>query len=98
MPELQITQEYLGFSNHLVYLGTQWKEFLESDTYCRGENSTVAKTTDGTIYPHPISAIAGVANIGEDVNWSGHHFAQANWYAFGRLAWDHTLSADVIAD
>lgn len=98
MPELQITQEYLGFSNHLVYLGTQWKEFLESDTRCMGKGSTVAKSTDGTIYPHPISAIAGVANIGEDVNWCGHHFAQANWYAFGRLAWDHTLTAEEIAD
>lgn len=98
MPELQITQEYLGFSNHLVFLAPQWKEFLESDTHCTGENSTVAGTTDGAIYPHSVSAIAGVANIGEDTNWCGHHFAQANWYAFGRLAWDHTLSADKIAD
>jgi len=98
MPELQITQEYLGFSNYLVYLGTQWKAFLESDTYCSGENSPVAKATDGTIYPHPVSAIAGVANIGQDANWCGHHFAQANWYAFGRLAWNHTLTAEEIAD
>ena len=43
-------------------------------------------------------AIAGVANIGEDTNWTGHHFAQANWYAFGRLAWNHNLSAEQIAD
>jgi len=98
MPELQITQEYLGFSNHLVYLGTQWKEFLGSNTHCSGDNATVAGTTDGSIYPHPVSAIAGVANIGEDTNWCGHHFAQANWYAFGRLAWDHTLTAEEIAD
>ncbi len=98
MPELQITQEYLGFSNHLVYLGTQWKEFLGSNTHCSGDNFTVAGTTDGSIYPHPVSAIAGVANIGEDTNWCGHHFAQANWYAFGRLAWDHTLPAEEIAD
>lgn len=80
MPELQITQEYLGFSNHLVYLGTQWKEFFE------------------TVQPHKKTAIAGVANIGEDTNWCGHHFAQANWYAFGRLAWNHELGADAIAD
>lgn len=98
MPELQITQEYLGFSNHLVYLGTQWKEFLGSNTHSSGDNVTVAGTTDGSIYPHPVSAIAGVANIGEDTNWCGHHFAQANWYAFGRLAWDHTLTAEKIAD
>jgi len=98
MPELQITQEYLGFSKQLVYLGTQWKEFFESDTYCKGAGSTVAKTTDGTLFPHKFTAIAGVANIGEDANWTGHHFAQANWYAFGRLAWNHELSAGQIAD
>lgn len=98
MPELQITQEYLGFSNHLVFLAPQWKEFFESDTYCNGKGSTVVRTTDGTIFPHPLSAIAGVANIGQDTNWCGHHFAQANWYAFGRLAWDHTLTAEEIAE
>lgn len=98
MPELQITQEYLGFSNHLVYLGTQWKEFFQSDTYSKGEGSTVAKTTDGSLFDHTITAIAGVANIGEDTNWTGHHFAQANWFAFGRLAWNHTLSSEEIAD
>lgn len=98
MPELQITQEYLGFSNHLVYLATQWKEFLESNTHCLGNESTVANCTDGTLLSHPLTAIAGVANIGLDDNWSGHHFAQANWYAFGRLAWDHTLTAEEIAE
>lgn len=98
MPELQITQEYLGASNHLVFLAPQWKEFLESDTYCRGESSTVAKVTDGTLFSHQPSAIAGVANIGKDVNWCGHPFAQANWYAFGRLAWNHTLSSEQIAE
>jgi len=98
MPELQITQEYLGFSNHLVFLASLWKEFLESDTYCNGEGSTVAETTDGTLFPHPLTAMAGVANIGDEANWCGHHFAQANWYAFGRLAWNHSLSVDEIAD
>ena len=98
MPELQITQEYLGFSNHLVFLATQWKEFFESDTYCNGEGSTVAKTTDGTIYPFKNTAIAGVANIGVDTNWCGHHFAQSSWYAFGRQAWNHEISPEVIAD
>lgn len=97
MPELQITQEYLGFSNHLVFLAPQWKEFLESDTHCKGAQTTVAGSTDGSVYPHRLSAIAGVANIGQDANWCGHHFAQANWYAFGRLAWDHTLTAEEIA-
>lgn len=98
MPELQITQEYLGFSNHLVFLASQWKEFFDSDTHQNGPGSTVAKVTDGSLFPHPLTAIAGVANIGEDTNWCGHHFAQANWYAFGRLAWNHELTADEIAD
>lgn len=98
MPELQITQEYLGFSNHLVFLATQWKEFLESDTFCDGEGSTVARTTDGSLFEHSLTAIAGVANVGRDDNWCGHHFAQANWYAFGRLAWNHELTAENIAD
>lgn len=97
MPELQITQEYLGFSDHLVYLGTLFKEFLEADTYVAGRNSTTAKITDGSLFHDSITAIAGVANIGEDTNWCGHHFAQANWYAFGRLAWNHELSAKEIA-
>ena len=98
MPELQITQEYLGFSNHIAYLAPMWKECLDSDTYCKGEGSTVAKTTDGSIYNQKITAIAGVANIGEDLNWCGNHFAQANWYAFGRLAWNHELTSEQIAD
>lgn len=98
MPELQITQEYLGFSNHLVFLSSLWEEFFKSDTYCKGQGSTVARVTDGTIFKQKITAIAGVANIGEDINWNGHHFAQANWYAFGRLAWDNTLSSSQIAD
>ncbi|WP_300669911.1 alpha-glucuronidase [Soonwooa sp.] len=98
MVEFQITQEYLGFSNHLVFLAPLFKETLDSDTYEFGKNSTISKITDGTLKPTKITAIAGVANIGEDANWTGHHFAQANWYAFGRLAWNHDLSSEQIAD
>ncbi|MBP1614807.1 MAG: Extracellular xylan exo-alpha-(1-_2)-glucuronosidase precursor [Bacteroidetes bacterium] len=98
MPEFQITQEYLGFSNHLVYLAPLWKECLESDTYQQGQGSTVARVTDGSVYPHQLTAISGVANIGEDANWCGHPFAQANWYAFGRLAWNHELTSAQVAD
>ncbi|OAV67108.1 Alpha-glucuronidase [Bacteroidales bacterium Barb6XT] len=98
MAEFQITQEYLGFSNHLVFLAPLWKEFFDSDTYCNGKGSSTAAVTDGTLFPQPLTAVSGVANIGEDTNWCGHHFAQANWYAFGRLAWDHRLTADKIAD
>ncbi|KAA6300047.1 MAG: Extracellular xylan exo-alpha-(1-_2)-glucuronosidase [Candidatus Ordinivivax streblomastigis] len=98
MPELQITQEYLGFSNHTAYLATLWKECLNSDTYQQGKGSTVARVTDGSIYPQKHSAIAGVANIGTDVNWCGHQLAQANWYAFGRLAWNHELTPEDIVN
>ncbi len=98
MPELQITQEYLGQSVHLVFLSTMWEEFLKSDTYQEGKGSTVARCTDGSIYPQKYTAIAGVSNIGLDTNWCGHPFAQANWYAFGRLAWNNKLSSEQIAD
>ena len=98
--EFQITQEYLGFSTHLAYLATLFKETLDSDTYQYGKGSTVAKVIDGSNYkagkPH-LTVMAGVANIGMDRNWTGHIFGQANWYAFGRLAWDHELSAETIA-
>jgi alpha-glucuronidase len=80
MAELQITQEYLGQSRHLVYLAPMWREFF----------SYVA--------PEKLVGIAGVANIGLDKNWCGHHFSQANWYAFGRLAWNPYLTSEQIAD
>ena len=98
MPELQITQEYLGFSNHLVFLATMWREFLESDTYAKGPGSTVSRVADGSLFHQRITGIAGVANTGTDRNWTGHHFAQANWYAFGRLAWNPNFSSKQIAD
>ncbi len=96
--ELQITQEYLGQSIHLVYLAEMWKEILDSDTYATGPGSTVGRVIDGFLFGHTLSSIVGVANTGSDRNWCGHHFAQANWYAFGRLAWDYDLSAEAIAD
>lgn len=98
MPELQITMEYLGQGIHLVFLAPIWEEFLQSDTYQEGSGSTVAKCTDGSIFQQKYSAIAGVANIGLDANWCGHQFAQANWYAFGRLAWNNKLTSEQIAD
>jgi alpha-glucuronidase len=97
MPEFQITQEYLGWSNHLVFLASMWREFLDSDTYARGQGSTVTKVIDGTLYHQKITGIAGVANTGSDRNWTGHDFGQANWYAFGRLAWNPDLSSEQIA-
>ncbi|HEY8536503.1 MAG TPA: alpha-glucuronidase family glycosyl hydrolase [Vicinamibacterales bacterium] len=98
MAELQITQEYFGHSTHLVYPAPMWQEVLESDTFARGPGSTVARIIDGTIHGHALTGMAGVANTGSDRNWTGHHLAQANWYAYGRLAWDPGLDADTIAD
>ena len=79
MVEFQLTQEYLGAANHLVYLAPMWQEFF---TF---------------VSPGSLRAIAGVANIGDDTNWCGHHFAQANWYAFGRTAWNPALTPGDIA-
>jgi alpha-glucuronidase len=98
MAELQITQEYLGQSTHLVYLAPMWMEFFDADTYTAGPGSFVGKVVDGTLQKYWDTGIAGVANIGSDRNWTGHDFAQANWYAFGRLAWEPGLGADTIAD
>jgi len=96
--EVQITQEYLGGSIHLAYLANMWKETLDSDTWSHGQGSTVARVVDGSLDAHQLTAIAGVANVGTDRNWCGHPLLSANWYAFGRLAWDHSLSPDHIAD
>jgi alpha-glucuronidase len=98
MLEVQITKEYLGFATHLVYLGQLWQEVLQSDTWRRGQGSTVGKVIEGRVYPQTLTGMCGVANIGTDRNWTGSIFNQANWYAFGRLAWDPDASAAAIAD
>jgi alpha-glucuronidase len=98
MMEFQVTQEYLGQATHLVYLAPLFKEVLQSDTYCKGKSSTVAKVIDGSIDHHTMNGMAGVANIGNDINWCGHPFSQANWYALGRLAWDYDATSEQIAD
>ena len=97
MAELQITQEYLGHATHLVYLAPMWKEFLDADTYTGGQPAPVSDIIDGSVFSYGLTGMAGVANTGDDANWCGHPFAQANWYAFGRLAWNPALSAERIA-
>jgi alpha-glucuronidase len=96
--EFQITQEYLGCATHLAYLAPMYKETLDSDTGCQGENSLVAYVVDGSLDGQTMSGIAGVSNIGTDRNWCGHPFAASSWYAFGRLAWNHRLTSEDIAD
>lgn len=98
MMEFQITKEYLGFATHLAFLGPMWEEVLDSDTYAKGAGSAVAKVVDGSLHGHGLTGMAGVANIGTDRNWSGSQFDQANWYAFGRIAWNPALPARNIAE
>ena len=97
MMEFQITKEYLGQSTHLTYLGPLFEETLKSDTFAHGKGSTVARVIDGSLEGHKLTGIAGVANIGADRDWSGSIFNQADWYAFGRLAWNPDLPAEAIA-
>ena len=85
MPELQITQEYLGESIHTVFLASQWSEYFARLSEVR---------SDGAV---SFPAIAGVANIGNSINWCGSDMAQANWYAFGRLASNPSLTPAQIA-
>ena len=98
MMEFQLTQEYLGQGTNLVYEAPMFREVLDAGTYTKGTGSTVLKVIDGSLDDHQITGMAGVANIGNDINWCGHPFAQANWYAFGRLAWNSHLSSVHIAD
>ncbi|TCL54225.1 alpha-glucuronidase [Hydrogenispora ethanolica] len=98
MIELQITQEYTGQQRHLCYLVPQWKEILDFDTYARGEGSTVKKIVSGGLFQRKNAGFAGVANIGDDPNWTGHDLAQANLYGFGRLAWNPDLTAAELAE
>ncbi|GAA2999234.1 xylan alpha-(1-_2)-glucuronosidase [Microbacterium aurantiacum] len=87
--ELQITQEYTGQQRHAVYLAPQWREILEFAPF--GDSGpTISDLSRG--------GIAAVANVGDDPFWTGHPLAQANLYAYGRLAWDPSLDADAILD
>ncbi|MBB3910970.1 alpha-glucuronidase family glycosyl hydrolase [Sphingomonas desiccabilis] len=95
MMEFQITKEYLGQATHLAYLGPLFTEVLEAKTG-RGQE-TVASVVDGESENHQLTGMAGVANIGDDRDWTGGTFNQANWYAFGRLAWDPSLDSAAIA-
>lgn len=81
MVEFQITQEYLGHSNHIAWLAPMWEEFFRD------------------VSPSSLVAAAGVANVGDSDNLTGHPMARANWYAFGRLAWNPSLtSRDIILE
>lgn len=94
MMEVQLTQEYLGAASHLVYLAPLFKEVLDADTY----QPVVGNPVASVLQKNKNGGIAGVANIGDERNWCGHPFAQSNWFAFGRLAWNPTTSSKQIAE
>ena len=96
--EFQITQENLGHAGHLVYLGALFEETLQSETFAKGKGWTVSKVLQDYKNTIGISGIAGVPNIGSDVNWTGHLFGQANWHAFGRLAWNPDNNAKDLSE
>lgn len=98
MLELQITQEYTGHQIDLCYLVPQWKEVFDFDTYSKGSGSNVSKIISGELFERPYGGVAGVSNIGDDVNWTGNILAQSNLYGFGRLAWNPKLSPESITE
>lgn len=98
MLELQVTQEYFGFANHLTYKGPMYTEVLNADTYARGEGTTIGRILEGDVFDYELTGMAGVINPGTDRNWTGHPFVQSSWYAYGRLAWNYELSAEAIAE
>lgn len=96
--EFQITQEYTGQQIHLCYLVPMWKEVLDFDTRIGGKSVAVKEIVSGSFYKNKYSGMAAVANIGNDENWTGHQLAQANFYGYGRLAWNPSLTSESITD
>jgi alpha-glucuronidase len=83
--ELQITQEYMGQAQHMVYLVPQWKEVLDFNM-------------GGAPVKSLVQGFVGVANVGLDDSWFGNQLSQANLYGFGRLAWNPELTSRKIIE
>jgi alpha-glucuronidase len=94
--ELQITQEYTGQQRHLVYLAPLWKEKLDFDLRADGRSTPVKQIIEGRSFHQPLGGMIGVACVGRN-GWMGAPLADANLYAFGRLAWNPNLAAAQIA-
>jgi alpha-glucuronidase len=94
--ELQITPEYLGQNDHLVYLAPLWKEILETDLRADNRSSKVKNIVNGERFKRPLGGYAGVSGVGANTTWLGSHMALSNMYAYGRLAWDASLDAEEI--
>jgi len=104
--EVQITQEYTGQQKDLCFLHPQWHEVMNVPATAAGGmggggGTGAATTLGGIVSGHPtgrpLGGVAGVANVGDDPSWTGHVLAQANLYAFGRLAWDPAVSPEAVA-
>ena len=95
--EVQIAQEYTGQQKHVCYLIPWFKEVLKFKTYCANENDTIGDIVSGKTFDQEKCGFVAVTNTGNDSNWTGHDFAAANLYGFGRLAWDTDLSAEEIS-
>lgn len=95
--EVQIAQEYTGQQIDLCYLIPWFKELLDSRTYCGEEKDTIKDLLKGKCCNQRGKGIAAVANTGNSENWTGNDLAAANFYGFGRLAWDSELSSKEIA-
>lgn len=98
MLEVQVAQEYTGHQIDVCYLIPMFKEILEFKTYCAEENDTIADVISGRTLGNKNTGIAAVVNTGNDKNWTGNDLAGANFYGFGRLAYNMKLSAEEIAE
>jgi alpha-glucuronidase len=92
--EFQVTQEYTGQQIDLFYLVPQWKEVLDFDTHLKGKGTTVSEILSGNLHKSLQTGITAVVNVGRDDNWTGHEFAQANLYGYGKLTWDPTFKTE----
>lgn len=97
MLEVQIAQEYTGQQRHVCYLIPMFREILAFHTYVAKEHDTVEDIVSGRTFAQKNCGMAAVANTGNDDNWTGHDMAAANWYGFGRLAFEPELTAEEIA-
>lgn len=98
MMEFQITQEYTGQQKHICFLVPMWKEYLEFDTYAKGEGTYIKDIVSGDTFSNLHGGITAVSNIGDSICWAGNPMAVANLYGFGRLCWNTQLEPEEIAE
>ncbi len=98
MIEFQIAQEYTGQQRHVCYLMPWFRQVLDQDMAVEGVPSRVADLVSGRSYGNTNCGMAAVANTGDDENWTGHDLAAANWYGFGRLAYDMDADPAALAE